>query len=131
MVIRRCKLRVGTPTGKGDSRAGAGGKKDDNSSWITHPLAKKKSDQINNTPQGAKDEEGQNSKKLISDNEESVGEQSKKETEQAGPIVDLESMSVSMKKRSPQTQTPKLKLKKDKKKWEDSTKKHIRLQGRR
>ena len=44
MVIRRCKLRVGTPTGKGDSRAGAGGKKDDNSSWITHPLAKKKSD---------------------------------------------------------------------------------------
>ena len=40
-------------------------------------------------------------------------------------------MSVSMKKKSPQTQTPKLKLKKDKKKWEDSTKKHIRLQGRR
>jgi hypothetical protein len=36
-------LQIGTPTGKGDSGAGAGGKKDDNNSWRT-PLVKKKRD---------------------------------------------------------------------------------------
>jgi len=35
-----------------------------------------------------------------------MGEQSKG-IEQAGPIVDLESMSALMKKKSPNTQTPK------------------------
>jgi len=34
-VIQRCELQVGTPTGMGDSGAGAGGKKDDNNSWRT------------------------------------------------------------------------------------------------
>jgi len=49
-VIQRRELQVGTPTGKGDSGAGAGGKKDDNNSWRT-PLVKKKRDKSNATPQ--------------------------------------------------------------------------------
>ena len=61
-VIQRRELQIGTPKGKGDSGAGAGGKKDDNNSWRT-PLVKKKRDQSNATPQGAEDEEGQNNKK--------------------------------------------------------------------
>jgi hypothetical protein len=96
----------------GDSGAAAGGKKDENNGWCT-PLVKKKRDKSNTTPQDAESEEGQNNKKPRSDNEESAGEQSKG-TEQAGPIVDLESMSASMKKKSPKTLTPK--QKKDKKK---------------
>ena len=49
-VIQHRELQVGTPTGKGDSGAGAGGKKDDNNSWRT-PLIKKKRDKSNLTPQ--------------------------------------------------------------------------------
>ena len=49
-VIQHRELQVGTPTGKGDSGAGAGGKKDDNNSWRT-PLVKKKRDKSNATPQ--------------------------------------------------------------------------------
>jgi hypothetical protein len=60
-VIQRRELQTGTPTGKGDSGAGAGGKKDDNNSWRT-PLVKKKRDKSNATPQDAEDEEGQNNK---------------------------------------------------------------------
>jgi hypothetical protein len=67
-VIQRRELQTGTPTGKGDSGAGTGGKKDDNNSWRT-PLVKKKRDKSNATPQGAEDEEGQNNKKTRSDNE--------------------------------------------------------------
>ena len=59
MVIQCSELQRGTPTGKGDSGAGAGGKKDDNNSWRT-PLVKKKRDKSNVTPQGAEGEEGQN-----------------------------------------------------------------------
>ena len=103
----------------GDSGAGAGGKKDDNNGWRT-PLVKKKRVKSNTTPQDAEGEEGQNNKKPRSDDKESAGEQSKG-TEQAGPIVDLESMSASMKKKSLKTQTPK--QKKDKEKQEDSAKK--------
>jgi hypothetical protein len=51
-VIQCHELQVGTPTGMGDSGAGAGGKKDDNNSWRT-PLVKKKRDKSNTTPQGA------------------------------------------------------------------------------
>ena len=93
-VIQRRELQTGTPTSKGDRGAGAGGKKDDNNSWCT-PLVKKKRDKSNATPQDAEGEEGQNDKKPRSDNEESAGEQSKG-TEQAGHTVDLESMSASM-----------------------------------
>ena len=56
-VIQCRVLQVGTPTGKGDSRAGAGGNTDDNNSWRTPPV-KKKRDKSNTTPQGAKGEEG-------------------------------------------------------------------------
>ncbi len=90
-VLQRCVLRVGTPTGKGDSGAGAGGKKDNNNSWCT-PLMKKKRDKSNTTPQGVEGKEGQNNKKSRSDDKQPVGEQSKG-TEQAGQTVDLESMS--------------------------------------
>ena len=58
-VIQRRELQRGTPTGKGDSGAGAGGKKVDNNNWRT-PLVKKKRDKSNVTPQGAEGEEGQN-----------------------------------------------------------------------
>jgi len=61
-VSQRRELQRGTPTGKGDSGAGAGGKKVDNNSWRT-PLVKKKRDKSNVTPQGAEGEEGQNTKK--------------------------------------------------------------------
>jgi hypothetical protein len=118
-VIQRRKLQIGTPTGKGDSGAGVGGKKDDNNSWRT-PLVKKKRDKSNVTPQGAEDKEGQNNKKPRSDNEESAGEQSKG-TEQAGHTVDLKSMSASMRTKSPETKI--LKSKKSTEKREDSTKK--------
>jgi hypothetical protein len=111
-------LQTGTPTGKGDSGAGAGGKKDNNNSWRT-PLVKKKRDKSKATPQDA-EEEGQNNKKPRSDDEESTGEHSKG-TEQAGQTVDLESMSTSMRKKSPKTKI--LKSKTRKVKWEDSTKK--------
>ena len=50
-AIQRRKLQRGTPTGKVDSGAGAGGKKDDNNGWRT-PLVKKKRDKSNVTPQG-------------------------------------------------------------------------------
>ena len=79
-----------------------------------------KRDKSNTTPQGPKGEEGQNNKKPRSDNEQSAREQSKG-TEQAGHTVDLESMSASMRKKSPTTKTPK--QKKDKEKQEDSAKK--------
>ena len=118
-VIQRCKLQKGTPTGKGDSGAGAGGKKDDNNSWRT-PLVKKKRDKSNTTPQDAEGEEGQNNKKPRSGNKESAGEQSKG-TEQAGHTLDLESMNALMRKKSPKTKTPK--SKKSKEKQEDSAKK--------
>ena len=98
-VIQRRVLQVGSPTGKGDRGTGAGGKKDDNNSWRT-PLVKKKRDKSNNTPQGAKGEEGQNNKKPRSAGEQSTGKRSKG-TEQAGRTVDLESMSASMRKKSP------------------------------
>ena len=90
-IIQRRELQSGTPTGKGDSGAGAGGKKDDNNSWRT-PLVKKKKDKSNVTPQGVEGEEGQNKNKPRSDDDKSTGEQSKG-TEQAGQTVDLESMS--------------------------------------
>jgi len=106
-VIQRRKLQRGTPTGKGDSGAGAGGKKDDNNSWRT-PLVKKKRAKSNVTPQGAEGEEGQNTKKPRSDDEESEVEKSKG-TEQAGHTVDLESMSALMRKKSPKTKIPKSK----------------------
>jgi len=112
-------LQRGTPTGKGDSGAGAGGKKDDNNSWRT-PLVKKKRDKSNTTPQDAEGEEGQNNKKPRSGNKESAGEQSKG-TEQAGHTLDLESMNALMRKKSPKTKTPK--SKKSKEKQEDSAKK--------
>ncbi len=87
-VIQRRKLQTGTPTGKGDSAAGAGGKKDDNNSWRT-PFFEEEEGQEQSTPQGAEDEEGQNNKKPRSDDEESAGEQSKG-TEQTEHTVDLE-----------------------------------------
>jgi len=93
--------------GMGDNGAGPGGKKDKNNGWRT-PLVKKRRDKSNTTPQDVEGKEGQNNKKPRSDNEESAGEKSKG-TEQAGPIVDLESMSAPMKKKSPKTQTPKQK----------------------
>ena len=58
-VIQRRELQRGTPMGKGDSGAGAGGKKDENNSWCK-PLVKKKKDKSNVTPQGVEGEEGQN-----------------------------------------------------------------------
>ena len=119
-VIQCCELQRGTPTGKGDSGAGVEGKKDDNNGWHT-PLVKKKRDKSNVTPpQGAEGKEGQNNRKPRSDNEESAGEQSKG-TEQAGHTVDLESMSASMRQKSPKTKIPK--SKKSKEKQEDSAKK--------
>ena len=66
-VIQCRKLQVGTLTGMGDSGAGVGGKKDNNNSWRT-PLVKKKRDKSNTTPQGVEGEEGQNNKKPRSDN---------------------------------------------------------------
>jgi len=63
MVIQRHELQRGTPTGKGDSGAGAGGKKDDNSGWRTS-LMKKKWVKSNTTPQDAEGEEGQHNKNL-------------------------------------------------------------------
>jgi hypothetical protein len=115
-VIQCRKLQVGTPTGKEDSGTGeGGGKKDNNNSWLT-PLVKKKRGKSNRATKDARDEEGHNNKKLRSDDkEESAGEQ------QAGFTVDLESMSASMRKKSPKTKT--LKTKKDKEKQEDSAKK--------
>jgi hypothetical protein len=47
-VIQCRELQTGTLTGKGDSGTGAGGKKDDNNSWRT-PLVKKKRDKSNAT----------------------------------------------------------------------------------
>ena len=61
-VIQRRELQRGTPTGKGDSGAGAGGKKDDNNGWRT-PLVKKKMVKSNTTPQDVEGKEGQNNKK--------------------------------------------------------------------
>ncbi len=119
MGIQCPKLQRGTPTGKGDSGAGAGGKKDDNTGWRT-PLMKKKRVKSNTTPQDTEGEEGQNNKKPRSDDKESVGGQSKG-TEQAGHTVDLESMSASMRQKSPKTKIPK--SKKSKEKQEGSAKK--------
>ena len=104
-VIQRRELQVGTPTGKEDSGTGEGGKKDDKNSWLT-PLAKKKRGKRNKTPKDARGEEGQNTKKPRSDEEDSAEEQSSKGTDQAGATVDLESMSASMRKKSPKTPLP-------------------------
>ena len=57
-------------------------------------------------------------KKPRSDDKESDVEKSRG-TEQAGPTEDLESMSASMRKKSPKTKIPK--SKKSKEKQEDST----------
>ena len=84
-VIQCRELQRGTPTGKKDSGAGAGGKKDDNNGWRT-PLVKKKRDKIKSTPQDAENEEEQTTKKPRSDDEES----------KVGNTVDLESMSASL-----------------------------------
>ncbi len=102
--------------GKGDSGTEAGGNTDDNNSWRT-PIVKKKRDKSKATPQDAEDEGGQNNKKTRSDDKESAGEQSKG----AGHTVDLKSMSALLRKKSPKTKT--LKSKKSKEKREDSTKK--------
>ena len=100
-VIQRRISKVGTTTGKGDSGAGVGGQTDNNNSWRT-PVVKKKRDKSNTKPRGMEVEEGQNTKKPRSDDEQSAGEQSKG-TEQAGHTVDLESMSASLRKKSPKT----------------------------
>ena len=118
-VIQRRVLKVGTPAGKGDSRAGVGGQTDNNNSWCT-PLVKKKRDKSNTKPQGTEGKEGQNTKKPRSDDEQSVGKQSKG-TEQAGHTVDLESMSALLRKKSPKTKISK--PKKNKEKQEESTRK--------
>jgi hypothetical protein len=117
-VIQRRELRPGTPKGKGGSKTEAGGKTDDTNSWST-PIVKKKRDKSKATPHDVEDEEGQHNKKPRSDDEDSV-EQSKG-TEQAGHTVDLESMSGSLRKKSPKTKIPK--SKKNKEKREDSAKK--------
>jgi hypothetical protein len=72
-VIQRHKLQTGTPTGKGDSGTGAGGNTDDNNSWRT-PIVKKKRDKSKTTPKDAEDKEGQHNKKPRSDDKESTGE---------------------------------------------------------
>ena len=108
-VIQRHELQTGTTTGKGDSGTEAGGNTDDNNSWRT-PIAKKKRDKSKATPQDAEEEEGQHNKNPRSDNKESAGER-----------VDLESMSASLRKKSPKTKIPK--SKKNKEKREDSSKK--------
>jgi hypothetical protein len=107
-VLQRREVQGGTPTGKGDSRAGAEGKKGNTNSWHT-PIAKK-GNKNKNSPQGASNEVGRNNKKLRSDDKESAGEKSnknksEKEKEQAGFAVDLKSMSTSMKKKSPKTKS--------------------------
>jgi hypothetical protein len=81
---------------------------------------KKKRDKSNTRPRGAEGEERQNTKKPRSDNEQSAGEQSKG-TEQAGHTVDLESMSASLRKKSPKTKISK--PTKNKEKQEDSARK--------
>ena len=81
---------------------------------------KKKRAKSNVTPQGAEGEEGQNTKKPRSDDEESEVEKSKG-TEQAGHTVDLESMSALMRKKSPKTKIPK--SKESMEKQEDSAEK--------
>jgi hypothetical protein len=81
---------------------------------------KKKRDKRNTKPWGAEGEERQNTKKPSSDDEQSAGEQSKG-TEQAGHTVDLESMSASLRKKSPKTKIRK--PKKNKEKQEDSARK--------
>ena len=120
-VIQHRKLQVvlGTPTGKEDSGTGEGGKKDDNNSWLT-PLVKKKRGKRNKTPKDTRDEEGHNTKKPRSDNEDSAGEQSKG-TDQAGATVDLESISASMRTKSPKTTTSKSNMSKGRQ--EDTSKK--------
>ena len=106
-VIQRREMQavLGTPTGKEDSGTGEGGKKDDNNSWLT-PLVKRNKGKKNKTPKGARDEEGHNTKKPRSDDEDSAEEHSKG-TDQAGATVDLESMSAPMRKKSPKTTTSK------------------------
>jgi hypothetical protein len=73
-VIQRRISKVGTTTGKGDSRAGVGGQTDDTNYWRT-PLAKKKRDKSNTKTRGVEVEEGQSTKKPRSDNKQSAGEQ--------------------------------------------------------
>ena len=97
-VLQRCELQGGTPKGMGDSGAGAGGEKCNIDSWLT-PIAKK-GNKNKNSPKGASNEEGQNNTNSRSDDKETVGKTSK-EKEQPGFVVDLESMSASMKKKSP------------------------------
>jgi hypothetical protein len=118
-VIQHRVLEVGTPTGKGDSGAGAGGQTNNNNSWHT-PLVKKKRDKSNTKPWGAEGEEGQNTKKPRSDDEQLAGKQSKG-TEQAGHTVDLESMSATLRKKSLKTKISK--PKKNKEKQKDSARK--------
>jgi hypothetical protein len=119
-VLQRRILQVGTPMGKGDSEARAGGKKGDNNSWRT-PFVKKKRFKSNTTPQGAEGKKGQNNKKPQSDDKQSVGEQSKG-TERAGHTVDLKSMSALMRTKSQKIKIPK--PKKDKEKQEDSARRY-------
>ena len=64
-------MQTGTPTGKGDSGTGAGGKMGDNNIWRT-PITKKKRDKSKATPQDAEDEEGQQNKKPRSDDDKSA-----------------------------------------------------------
>ena len=83
-----------------------GSKKDNNNSWCT-PLVKKKRDKSNTRPRGAEGKEGQNTKKPRSGDKQSTGKQSKGITEQAGHTVDLESVSASLRKKSPKTKITK------------------------
>jgi hypothetical protein len=61
-VIQCREFQTGTPTGKGDSGTGAGGKTGNISSWST-PIVKKKRVKSKATPQDAEDKEGQHNKK--------------------------------------------------------------------
>ncbi len=64
-VLQQSEVQGSTPMGKGDSGAGAEGKKGDTDSWHT-PIAKK-GNKNKNSPQGASNEDGQNNKKPRSD----------------------------------------------------------------
>ncbi len=81
-TVIQCRVsKVGTTTGKGDSRAGVGGQTDDNNSWCT-PLAKKKRDKSNIKPWGVEVEEGQNTKKSRSDDKQSAGNRAREQNRQ-------------------------------------------------
>jgi hypothetical protein len=69
-VLQRREVQGSTPTGKGDSGAGAEGKKGNTDSWHT-PIAKK-GDKNKNSPQGVSNKDGQNNKKTRSDDKESA-----------------------------------------------------------